>query len=96
MTRFLLVLPLLATFTLVHADQLQSSVYNFQVKMAEKGSPEAAFTVGQMYEEGRGVERDPVKALEWYKKAAALKQPDASKKVSELEGQLNKQTKPAK
>lgn len=37
---------------------------------AEAGDAKAQNTVGEMYEYGRGVERDPAEALKWYRKAA--------------------------
>jgi peptidoglycan hydrolase-like protein with peptidoglycan-binding domain len=41
------------------------------VRIAEAGSPTAAFNLGVMYERGFGVERDSTRAAEWYGKAVA-------------------------
>lgn len=37
---------------------------------AESGYAEAQYYLGMMYDDGRGVERDPVQAAQWYRKAA--------------------------
>lgn len=37
---------------------------------AEHGVADAQFTLGFMYEEGRGVEADNVEAVKWYRLAA--------------------------
>lgn len=37
---------------------------------AEQGYAEAQYYVGLMYDDGKGVERDPAQAAEWYRKAA--------------------------
>lgn len=39
---------------------------------AEKGDADAQFHLGEMYLYAHGVEKDPVRAVEWYTKAAAL------------------------
>jgi hypothetical protein len=39
-------------------------------KAAEQGDAKAQYTLGMMYEKGRGVPRDDLKALAWYTKAA--------------------------
>ena len=37
---------------------------------AERGDPEAEFTLGKAYDSGKGVPRDPKKAFEYYRRAA--------------------------
>lgn len=57
---------------LVHAEVVDDSwrqVYDFQSKMAAQGNNKAQFTLGEMYENGRGVAQDYDTALEWYNKA---------------------------
>jgi flagellar biosynthesis GTPase FlhF len=46
-------------------------VFDFQMKLAKKGNAEAQFKVGEMYEAGRGVEKNMVEAKRWINKAAA-------------------------
>jgi len=43
----------------------------FFLKAAEQGHAEAQNVLGLRYENGQGVEKDYVKAIEWYSKAAA-------------------------
>ena len=38
--------------------------------LAEQGNADAQFNIGVMYDNGQGVEADPVKALTWYRRAA--------------------------
>jgi len=54
----------------LYAD-ISSGVFRFQVKLAEQGNPEAQYKVGEMYETGKGVQKDPAIALTWFEKAAA-------------------------
>lgn len=46
-------------------------VFDFQLKLAKKGNAEAQFKVGEMYETGRGVEKNVIEAKRWINKAAA-------------------------
>ncbi|MBT8128430.1 MAG: SEL1-like repeat protein [Gammaproteobacteria bacterium] len=46
-------------------------VFDFQMKLAKKGNAEAQFKVGEMYETGRGVEKNMDEAMKWINKAAA-------------------------
>lgn len=43
--------------------------YDFLLRLAEKGIPEAMFNLGEYFREGKAVEKDPEKAAEWYRKA---------------------------
>lgn len=51
---------------------------------ANRGDAPAAFSLGECYELGNGVEKDLTKALEWYRIGAELSDEDAQKKVQEL------------
>lgn len=92
MKHLFLALLLLSGIGMAQAEQMQLSVHKFQLTMAQRGSPEAAYTVAQMYEEGRGTERDLVKALEWYRRADATRHPDVTAKIAELEVRVAKPT----
>jgi TPR repeat protein len=45
-------------------------LFDFQMKLAKKGNPEAQFKVGEMYETGFGVKEDKAEATSWITKAA--------------------------
>lgn len=45
-------------------------LFDFQMKLAKKGNPEAQFKVGEMYETGFGVKADQKEAMSWITKAA--------------------------
>ena len=45
-------------------------VFDFQMKLAQKGNAEAQLVVGEMYETGRGVDKDMEQAMAWISKAA--------------------------
>ena len=51
---------------IVQADGL----FDFQMKLAQKGNAEAQFKVGEMYETGFGVKEDKAEAATWITKAA--------------------------
>jgi TPR repeat protein len=59
-------------------------------KAAEGGHPMAAYLLGQLYEQGRGVEQSEWKAFEYYKMAAASGQAQAAVKVGLLYRDGNK------
>jgi TPR repeat protein len=62
----MLMLLCLLLSTTAQADQL----FDFQMKLAQKGNAEAQFKVGEMYETGFGVEQDMVQAENWIQMAA--------------------------
>ena len=63
----LVVVVFLTEITGARADM----VFDFQMKLAERGNAEAQFKVGEMYETGRGVEKNLIEAKRWISKAAA-------------------------
>lgn len=62
----LLLTMILNISTIVQADGL----FDFQMKLAQKGNAEAQFKVGEMYETGFGVKEDKAEAANWIMKAA--------------------------
>lgn len=56
---------------------LNSEAYRLSAKAAEKGNAEAQCLLGKLYQEGKGVEKNPVQAFEWLYKAAGSGNPDA-------------------
>lgn len=46
-------------------------LFDFQMKLAEKGNAEAQFKIGEMYETGFGTTKDMIQAEVWINKAAA-------------------------
>lgn len=63
----LLILVFFAEVSALKADGL----FDFQMKLAEKGNAEAQFKVGEMYETGFGVKKSMKEAEIWILKAAA-------------------------
>lgn len=62
----MLMTMLLCISTIAQADGL----FDFQMKLAQKGNAEAQFKVGEMYETGFGVKEDKAEATNWITKAA--------------------------
>ena len=80
---------LLYTFGVSAApDDSWGNVFKFQTKMAERGNVSAQYILGEMYEDGRGVEQNHLKALEWYKKAQQNGHNKAAAKITKLKEQL--------
>jgi len=52
------------------ADDGWVKIFNLQSKLAEKGKVKAQYILGEMYELGRGTEKNINAALLWYNKAA--------------------------
>jgi len=53
-------------------------------KAADSGSAAATFDLGKMYENGRGVPRDPAKARELYERAARMGNAEARRRLTQL------------
>ena len=62
----MLITVILCMPMIVQADGL----FDFQMKLAQKGNAEAQFKVGEVYETGFGVKEDKVEAANWIMKAA--------------------------
>lgn len=67
----LLLFPVLswAELPVVFSD-VSAGVFRFQIKLAEQGNAEAQYKVGEMYETGKGADKDLTEARVWYDKAA--------------------------
>lgn len=63
-------LMLLSVFLLLPTLSQADGLFDFQMKLAEKGNAEAQFKVGEMYETGFGVKKDMTQANTWITKAA--------------------------
>lgn len=66
-----LVLALISVFILLPTLSQASGLFDFQMKLAEKGNAEAQYKVGEMYETGFGVKKDMAKANDWINKASS-------------------------
>ena len=76
---------MLMTYTHASAQQEHwESVFDFQLKVAKMGSLSGQFRVAEMYEEGRGVDRDLQKALEWYEKASLQGHKEAARRIEAI------------
>jgi hypothetical protein len=63
-------LMLLSVVILLPSLSQADGLFDFQMKLAEKGNAEAEFKVGEMYETGFGVTQDMKQAENWINKAA--------------------------
>ena len=67
---FILLISLLShTGTAYGADDSWVKIFKQQSELAKKGKVKAQYIIGEMYELGRGTEKDLDSALLWYKKA---------------------------
>jgi TPR repeat protein len=57
-------------FMAVTGIAFADGLFDFQMKLANKGNVEAQFKVGEMYENGFGVEKNVEEGLKWIRKAA--------------------------
>ncbi|MDQ1363909.1 MAG: uncharacterized protein QG652_1771 [Pseudomonadota bacterium] len=58
-----------AEMAIVFSD-VSAGVFRFQIKLAEQGNAEAQYKVGEMYETGKGADKNIDQARDWYGKAA--------------------------
>ena len=68
--RFIM-LTLMTVFLLLPTITQADGLFDFQMKLAEKGNAEAQFKVGEMYETGFGVKKNMTEAKNWINKSAA-------------------------
>lgn len=61
----------LASFLAFSSPTFSDGLFDFQMKLAQKGNAEAEFKVGEMYETGFGVKKDQKQAEAWINKATA-------------------------
>jgi TPR repeat protein len=54
-------------------------------KATDKGNPAAMYNLATMYETGRGVAKDPGQALDLFRRAAALGNSEAQRRLNELQ-----------
>jgi TPR repeat protein len=66
----IVVLMLLSVVISLPLFSRADGLFDFQMKLAEKGNAEAEFKVGEMYETGFGVQQDMTQAEIWITKAA--------------------------
>ena len=62
-------LPFALITTDVMAADFDKPVFDFQSKLANKGSAKAQYFLAKMYEEGRGTEANAELASHWYEQA---------------------------
>jgi TPR repeat protein len=53
-------------------------------KSVGAGNAKAMYNIGDLYEKGEGVAQDQQKAIIWYRKAAALGEERAKKRLADL------------
>lgn len=68
---------------------VSAGVFRFQIKLAEQGNAEAQYKVGEMYETGKGAEKNMEHAREWYDRAAKQGHKKAEYKLLYIEISLN-------
>lgn len=67
------------------ADGSWEQVFNFQLKLAEQGNVTAQYILGEMYELGRGVDKDPDSAIDWYRKAEQNGHTKAAARIARIQ-----------
>ncbi len=66
----LLLLLLIIIMLIIPSFAYANGLFDFQMKMAKRGSAEAQFKVGEMYETGFGIKQNKQKGIKWIKEAA--------------------------
>ena len=73
-------------------DESWNQVFNFQLKLAERGNVKAQFILGEMYENGRGTEKNINLAISWYQKAKKNGHGKAAKRITSIEENIRNET----
>lgn len=85
-TILLFLLLSLGHISAVYADELGNAnqrLFLAQLELAKNGNTNGQYYVGEMYENGLGVQQDLNKAFEWYEKAAEKKHPLSLRKLKQ-------------
>lgn len=77
-----------AEIPIVFSD-VSAGVFRFQIKLAEQGNAEAQYKVGEMYETGKGADKNIEQAREWYDKSAKQGHKKAEYKLLYIEISMN-------
>jgi TPR repeat protein len=86
MKRSILTLILMFTISLATGgNDIWQNLFKEKLQEAKEGNSSAQFDVAGMYQNGRGVKPDLVKAIEWYKKSAAQNYSKAVTRLKLLE-----------
>ena len=70
-----------SSVTLAAGDYVWEEKFKKALPKAEQGDAKSQYTVGEMYEKGKGAVRDSKKAFEWYLKSAQQNNKKAAYKV---------------
>jgi hypothetical protein len=65
-------------------DEGWDPVFHFQLRLAQQGNVKAQYILGEMYEQGRGVDKNYDTAIMWYQKAEQNGHPKAAKRISQI------------
>lgn len=66
----MLVAPLMVSHAFEGEDWVLVKYFNEKLEQANQGDAMAMFSVGQLYERGRGTKQDDIQAITWYERAA--------------------------
>jgi hypothetical protein len=88
---FLLLLG--CAFQVCAQNSLARQLFELQRQLAREGNPESMYILANMYERGRGVDKDYKKALDWYKEAAHNGIRRAVDKVADMQQKIHNDAK---
>ncbi|KAI7903081.1 uncharacterized protein BX663DRAFT_569157 [Cokeromyces recurvatus] len=76
---------------ILKATNSHEKAFAFFVQSAKRKHPDAVYRTAKCYEEGLGTKKDKSKAVQYYRKAAALNHPGAMYRLglAEMKGELN-------
>lgn len=83
-----LLLALSTSISFAAANDSWSEVYHFQLKLAEQGNVKAQYIIGEMYEQGRGVDKDIDTAIEWFSKAEDNGHQKAANRIARIKKRI--------
>lgn len=75
--RYWIAIPMILLALTAFACPAFSENVSALIRKAEKGDPEAQYTLGNAYYSGTMIERNHAEAVKWYRKAAEQGDPDA-------------------
>jgi hypothetical protein len=64
----------------------KSVAFSYYRKAAEQGDADSQFMIGEMYQNGEGVEKDLKSAAEWLMKAASQGNENARRNLAKIKG----------
>ncbi|MFV2055800.1 MAG: tetratricopeptide repeat protein [Thiohalomonadales bacterium] len=88
---FVFFILLLAAIPITPDNLISQKLFEYHSALASNGDAESMYIVGNMYENGKGVDVDFAEAIKWYKSSAKKGNSRAKKRVRQVNRKMRLQ-----